>query len=91
MKIEWLPVNIYMPNTHIDVLIHYYKGGKSIITQGYLANDAVDLASESHPESFWKKIGKGFTWYDTQRQIQSLNAKKSKNKVTHWAILPEQP
>lgn len=88
---DWINIEEKLPDLHENVLILYKKKKVYVMTEGFLADDAIDCATASHSVEFWRSTGRGLTWYDTQRQIQSLNAKTSKNKVTHWAILPDKP
>lgn len=79
------------PPLREEVLLKYKKGNKIVIVQGYLTDRAKDLARKSHPESFWRSVGYGLTYYDyAERQLCSLTAKKSKNEVLGWTQLPEQ-
>lgn len=78
------------PDLNRQILLKYKKGNKGeVITQGYLTDDAENNAKTYNTVEFWKGLGKGETYYDyADRQIQSLNAAKSKNTVVAWDELP---
>jgi hypothetical protein len=90
-NINWIPVT-EQPNFNEKLLILYEKGNKSrggnigrFITQGILVDRALELARPSHDEAFWRGAGYGLCWRDyTEREIQNLNAKTSKNKYGHY-------
>jgi len=74
-----------LPEIGKPVLLKYKKGSKSyytgqkgeFLTQGYYLEKKFD----------WDPILRR-VWYDyTDRQIQDLNAKGSKNEVIEWAYI----
>lgn len=91
--IDWIDINVQMPPVTKDrndikhIIIAYAKTGKNywsylgqkglFMTQGYLFQDCED---------------KPIIFYDyTDRQIQNLSAKASKNMVMYWAEMPNSP
>ena len=89
--IDWIDVET-KPELNKPILIHYLKGKQSCVTEGYLIDKAVQCAKETHPVEFWRSVGYGLVFMDyADRQLESLTAKKSKNKVTHWAPKVNRP
>ena len=95
---EMPPESLDLQNP-LYVMLLYEKRGKSsyrsrgkkgiFVTQGYLIDDAKRCASEINPVEFWINNGYGLTFYDyTDRQIQSMTAKASKNNVIAWSYMP---
>lgn len=98
MKINFTPIEEQLPEKGKKVLIQYIKGYSptrrgaekgTYITQGYLIDDAERAATERNPIEFWRdSCGYGLCWYDySDRQIEALRAKASKNKVIGWIYL----
>ena len=84
-ELHWVSTDDKILILKEKVLVCYLHNGKQILTEGYITDRAKDLSTSEHPEEFWRSCGRGLTWFDAlHRQIQSLTAKKSKNKVTHW-------
>lgn len=88
---NWIDTKERLPEKKKRVLLYYKKNKEYIMTEGYITDEAEDTASEDNPVEFWRSHGYGLTWYDSQRQIQSLLAKSSKNKVLFWTELPDAP
>jgi hypothetical protein len=89
---DWISVKDRLPEEYELVWVFYMRKNRPTQSEGMIYDSSKHLASESHPESFWKSVGYGLVWEDGfGRQIQSLTAKKSKNNVTHWMPLPEPP
>jgi len=77
------------PPYNKQVLLKYQKGKEIVITQGYFENEPKRLARPNNDEQFWIRCGYGDCYFDySRRQIESLTAKKSKNKVLNWMELP---
>lgn len=97
MEIKFKSTDSEIPEKGRKVLIQYIKGYSpnrrgaekgTYITQGYLIDDAERCASERDPVEFWRNCGYGLCWYDySDRQIEALTAKSSKNKVVGWVYL----
>ena len=99
---KWISIEKQMPPENTNIMLYYNKGKKStyggklggFVVQGYLFDEAKRLAKveDGLDAQFWRDHGRGLTFFDyTERQIQSLMAKKSTNKVTHWAKMPTLP
>jgi len=102
---KWISVEDKTPEYNKQVLVKYLKGKEEIITQGYfqdVAQETADMCYKSAVErgkfsengietvEYWRKCGYGLTWFDyAGRQIQSLVAKTSKNRVITFMDLPQ--
>lgn len=97
--LDWIDINEKMPPLTTDrndikhIVIAYAKTGKNycsylgqkglFMTQGYMFQKPGENLDGSE---------KNIVFYDyTDRQIQNLNAKASKNKVMYWAEMPNSP
>ena len=72
----------------------YAHSGKTglFMTQGYIICVSDEIKSETHSKEFWENLGYGLCFYDyTDRQIQNLSAKASKNFVMYWSEMPNTP
>jgi hypothetical protein len=84
------------PELRKRVLLKYKKGTLGpFLIEGYLTDVAHDLGKKDdidsgrHNTEFWRGCGYGLCYFDfSDRQLQSLTAKKSKNQVLEWALLP---
>lgn len=92
---KWSKIEDKLPEFNKPILIKYIKGKQGeVITQGYYQDEAQEIAdrcSELLGEEnikiaeSWRNNGYGLTWFDySNRQIQALGAKTSKNKVIAW-------
>ncbi len=102
---KWISVEDKTPEYNKQVLVKYLKGKEEVITQGYfqdVAQETADICYKSAVErgkfsengietvEYWRKCGYGLTWFDyAGRQIQSLVAKTSKNRVITFMDLPQ--
>jgi hypothetical protein len=89
----WVSVEDKLPDINKSVLLLYYKGKEGpFAIQGGLVDRALQAATENCPVDFWRKRGYGLCYVDyCDRDLQNLPAKKSKNQITHWMPLPENP
>jgi hypothetical protein len=102
---KWISVEDKTPEYNKQVLVKDLKGKEEVITQGYfqdVAQETADICHKSAVErgkfsengietvEYWRNCGYGLTWFDyAGRQIQSLVAKTSKNKVITFMDLPQ--
>jgi hypothetical protein len=78
---EWISVNDRLPEPYELVWIYDAKGKRPTQSEGMIYDQSIHLSQESHDTNFWRRCGYGLVWEDGfGRQIQSLTAKKSKNK-----------
>lgn len=66
---------------------------RSFVVQGKLVDDSKTLSKvNGKARQFWREEGYGLTFYDHDyRRIQGLGEKDSRDKVTHWDFLMEDP
>lgn len=87
---NWMKIEEKKPEYHKQVLLKYLKGKREVITQGYFCDYAQDCAERQLTVEFWRDRGYGEVYFDySERQIQALNAKTSKNKVISWMEIPK--
>jgi hypothetical protein len=80
---EWMPIET-APKDGTHVLIRYFKGEPAWRRRVCGTHSATPVVTEAYNE--------GYGWSDAiDRLIMGEQTASSKNKVTHWMPLPEEP
>lgn len=94
MDFNFRHADVVQPELEKEILIEYMKGKDGpFLTQGFLRDDAKmlgesDKGHKIRTTEWWRNQGYGLVYYDyAERKLQSLTAKKSKNRVVAWAYL----
>jgi hypothetical protein len=82
-NIDWISVSDDMPQPGLSILVCYTKGPSRRGEAGRFITQGVLVYCD------WREA---YQWEDyTNRLLEVIGAPHAKNKVTHFAILPELP